>query len=151
MCMKLRSLMDRSASISSATLLAAVLTALLIYSLWPASADARSSFWISSRDSNACIISAVVQHDAEFETRLQMEHRIDNPILKMDIHTRNPSELCSLLVMAQDGIKWRPLLCVNTIRGNIYKGYLVLPRQFELGKPIELRLGQRKISVLFLK
>jgi len=143
--------MDRSTSISSATLLAAVLTALLIYSLWPASTDARSSFWISSRDSNACIISAVVQHDVEFETRLQMEHRIDNPILKMDIHTRQPSELCSLLVMAQDNIQWRPLLCVNTIRGNIYKGYLVLPRKFELSKPIELRLGQKKVSALFLK
>lgn len=114
-------------------------------------AEARSSFWISDRDKNACIVSAVVQYDPKLEARVQKENGIGNAILQMDLHTKEPQELCTMLMMKQDDRLWRPLLCVTRIRGNIYSGYLVLPPEFSLQFPIEISLGSRTIEAGFVK
>lgn len=43
---------------------------LSIPAVWtPGDAEARSSFWISARDKNACIVSAVVQYDKKLEAK----------------------------------------------------------------------------------
>jgi hypothetical protein len=117
----------------------------------PGDVEARSSFWISARDKNACIISAVVQYDTKLETRIQLENGIDNAILQMDVHTKEPQELCTMLMMQQDEHRWRPLLCVTNIRGNIYSGYLILPQEFNLASFIEISLGNRTIEAKFKK
>lgn len=114
-------------------------------------ASARSSFWISSRDKNACIVSAVVQYDTRLEEQVRKENGITNNVLQMDIHTQEPQELCSMLLMHQGPIQWRPLLCVTKIRGNIYSGYLILPEEFNLGVPIVIRLGDRTVEAKFVK
>jgi hypothetical protein len=112
---------------------------------------ARSSVWISSRDSNSCIVSAVFQYDKKFESDLRKENGIESAILRMDINTKEPAELCNMLMMVQGEVKWRPLICVQQARGNIYKGYLVLPEEFVLYKPIEIYLGDRKVDANFIK
>jgi len=117
----------------------------------PAEVEARSSFWISARDKNACIISAVVQYDTKLEARIRKENGIDNTILQMDVHTKEPQELCTMLMMRQDEQRWRPLLCVTKIRGNIYSGYLILPKEFNLASQIEISLGDRTIEAKFMK
>jgi hypothetical protein len=117
----------------------------------PGDVEARSSFWISARDKNACIISAVVQYDTKLETRIQLENGIDNAVLQMDVHTKEPQELCTMLMMQQDEHRWRPLLCVTNIRGNIYSGYLILPQEFNLASFIEISLGNRTIEAKFKK
>ena len=114
-------------------------------------AEARSSFWISSRDENACIISAVIQYDGRLEEEIRQENGIDNAVLQMDVHTKEPQELCTMLMMNQDNHRWRPLLCVTKIRGNIYSGYLILPREFDLNSDIEISLGERTIRAKFIK
>lgn len=113
--------------------------------------EARSSFWISSRDENACIVSAVIQYDGRLEAEVRKENGIDNAVLQMDVHTREPQELCTMLMMNQNEHRWRPLLCVTKIRGNIYTGYLILPREFDLKAEIEISLGERTIRAKFLK
>ncbi|UCG37974.1 MAG: hypothetical protein JSV00_07155 [bacterium] len=113
-------------------------------------AAARNSFWISSRDKNACIVSAVVQYNPRLEAQVRQENGISNAILQMDIHTKEPQELCNLLMMRQKDESWRPLLCVTQIRGNIYSGYLILPEEFRLSLPIEIRLGDRSVEANFL-
>lgn len=113
--------------------------------------EARSSFWISSRDENACIVSAVIQYDGRLEEEVRKENGIDNAVLQMDVHTREPQELCTMLMMNQNEHRWRPLLCVTKIRGNIYTGYLILPREFDLKAEIEISLGERTIRAKFLK
>ena len=117
----------------------------------PAEVEARSSFWISTRDKNACIVSAVIQYDTKLEARIQGENRIKNAILQMDINTKEPQELCTMLMMHQEGRRWRPLLCVTNIRGNIYSGYLILPEGFKLDSDIEISLGNRKVMAKFKK
>jgi hypothetical protein len=117
----------------------------------PREAEARSSFWISSRDENACIISAVIQYDVKLEEEVRQENGIDNAVLQMDVHTKEPQELCTMLMMNQNSHRWRPLLCVTKIRGNIYSGYLILPREFRLDSDIEISLGERTIRAKFLK
>lgn len=119
--------------------------------LAPPEVEARSSFWISARDMNACILSAVVQYDSKLETKIRLKNGIDNAVLKMDIHTKEPQELCTMLMMKQNNHRWRPLLCVTGIRGNIYSGYLVLPRNFSLASPLEISLGERTIEARFMK
>jgi hypothetical protein len=114
-------------------------------------AEARSSFWISSRDTNACIVSAVVQYDKKLEAQIRKDNGITNAILLMDVHTKEPHELCSMLMMQQGDSRWRPLLCVTNIRGNIYKGYLILPEEFTLTDPIAIRLGDRTVEAKFVK
>jgi len=54
-------------------------------------------------------------------------------------------------MMHQSGRRWRPLLCVTNIRGNIYSGYLILPREFDLASPVEISLGERTIEAKFMK
>jgi len=117
----------------------------------PGEAEARSSFWISARDKNACIISAVVQYDTKLETRIRQENGVENAILKMDVNTKEPQELCTMLMMQQNGHRWRPLLCVTKVRGNIYSGYLILPQEFNLASEIEISLGNRTIEAKFMK
>jgi hypothetical protein len=117
----------------------------------PGKAKARSSFWISTRDKNACIVSAVIQYDLKLEKKIQQENRINNAVLMMDINTKEPQELCTMLMMHQGDHRWRPLLCVTKVRGNIYSGYLVLPQDFNLASPIEISLGERTIEAKFMK
>ena len=117
----------------------------------PGEVEARSSFWISSRDSNACIVSAVVQYDVKLEAKVRQENGIDNSILQMDVNTKEPQELCTMLMMNQNDHRWRPLLCVTKIRGNIYSGYLILPHEFRLDSDIEISLGSRTIQARFVK
>ena len=117
----------------------------------PGEVEARSSFWISSRDSNACIVSAVVQYDVKLEAKVRQENGIDNSILQMDVNTKEPQELCTMLMMNQNDHRWRPLLCVTKIRGNIYSGYLILPHEFRLDSDIEISLGSRTIQARFMK
>jgi hypothetical protein len=113
--------------------------------------EARSSFWISARDKNACIVSAVVQYDKKLAARVRQENGIDNAVLKMDVNTKEPQELCTMLMMQQGEHRWRPLLCVIKFRGNIYSGYLILPQEFNLAFPIEISLGDRTIEATFMK
>jgi hypothetical protein len=130
-----------------------IVTFVLTFSaVWiPGEVEARSSFWISARDKNACIISAVVQYDTELEARIRQENGVDNAILQMDVHTKEPQELCTMLMMQQAAHRWRPLLCVTNIRGNIYSGYLILPQEFTLASPVEISLGDRTIEAKFMK
>lgn len=128
-----------------------ILTAALLVAGWHQQVQARSSFWISSRDTNACIVSAVVQYDKKLEAQIREDNGITNVVLKMDIHTKEPQELCSMLMLHQGETSWRPLLCVTNIRGNIYKGYLILPEAFTLVDPIMVRLGDRSVEAKFLK
>lgn len=118
---------------------------------WTGAASARSSVWISSRDSNACIVSAVFQYDKKFEANIQKENSMSNAVLRMDINTREPAELCSTLMMVQGENRWRPLICVKQARGAIYKGYLVLPEEFVLYRPIEIYLGDRRVDANFIQ
>jgi len=117
----------------------------------PGEVEARSSFWISARDKNACIVSAVIQYDKKLEAQVRRENGIDNAILQMDVNTKEPQELCSMLMMRQDEHRWRPLLCVTNIRGNIYSGHLILPIEFTLSSQIEISLGDRAIKAKFMK
>ena len=130
-----------------------ITTFILTFSaVWtPGEVEARSSFWISARDKNACIVSAVVQYDTKLEARVRKENGIDNAILQMDVHTKEPQELCTMLMMQQDEHRWRPLLCVTNIRGNIYSGYLILPQEFKLDSDIVISLGNRTIEAKFMK
>ncbi|MDF1535862.1 MAG: hypothetical protein P1S46_05080 [bacterium] len=130
---------------------ALLIAVLFLLTVWPHQLQARSSFWISSRDTNACIVSAVVQYDEKLEAQVREENGITNVILQMDINTKEPQELCSMLMMDQGENRWRPLLCVTNIRGNIYKGYLILPEEFTLANPIQIRLGDRTVEAKFLK
>jgi hypothetical protein len=117
----------------------------------PGEVKARSSFWISARDTNACIVSAVIQYDTKLEDRIRRENGVGNAVLQMDIHTQEPQELCTMLLMQQGDHRWRPLLCVTNIRGNIYSGYLILPPEFTLASPLEISLGERTIEAKFKK
>ena len=117
----------------------------------PGEVKARSSFWISARDTNACIVSAVIQYDTKLEDRIRRENGVGNAVLQMDIHTQEPQELCTMLLMQQGDHRWRPLLCVTNIRGNIYSGYLILPSEFTLASPLEISLGERTIEAKFKK
>jgi hypothetical protein len=128
-----------------------ILLATLTVAGWPKGIDARSSFWISSRDTKACIVSAVVQYNKKLEAQIREDNGITNVVLQMDIHTKEPQELCSMLMMHQGDARWRPLLCVTKIRGNIYKGYLILPQEFTLADPIQVQLGDRTVEAKFLK
>ncbi len=128
-----------------------ILAVILVLAAAPRPAEARSSFWISSRDTNACIVSAVVQYDKKLEAQIREDNGITNVILQMDVHTKEPQELCSMLMMYQGDNRWRPLLCVTNIRGNIYKGYLILPEEFTLADPIAIRLGDRTVEARFIK
>ncbi len=110
---------------------------------------ARSSFWISSRDKSSCIVSAVFQYEKKTEARIQQEREIENSIIMMDIHTKDPRELCNMLTLKQGEHMWRPLLCVTEVRGNIYKGHIILPEEFSLNQPISISLGQRSIEAKF--
>jgi len=110
---------------------------------------ARSSFWISSRDKSSCIVSAVFQYEKKTEARIQQEREIENSIIMMDIHTKDPRELCNMLTLKQGEHMWRPLLCVTEVRGNIYKGHIILPEEFSLDQPISISLGQRSIEAKF--
>jgi hypothetical protein len=128
-----------------------ILTMAIVVTGWPSQAKARSSFWISSRDTKACIVSAVVQYDKKLEAQIREDNGITNVVLQMDVHTKEPQELCSMLMMHQGDTRWRPLLCVTNIRGNIYKGYLILPLEFTLVDPIMVQLGNRSVEAKFLK
>jgi hypothetical protein len=128
-----------------------ILAVILLLAAAPRPVEARSSFWISSRDTNACIVSAVIQYDKKLEARIREDNGITNVILRMDVHTKEPHELCSMLMMQQGDSRWRPLLCVTSIRGNIYKGYLILPEEFTLADPIAIRLGARTVEAKFVK
>jgi hypothetical protein len=130
-----------------------VITFILIFpAIWPTGeVEARSSFWISARDKNACIVSAVVQYDKNLEARIRQENGIDNAVLQMDVNTKEPQELCTMLMMQQNEHRWRPLLCVTNLRGNIYSGHLILPREFNLASPLEISLGDRTIEATFMK
>ena len=110
---------------------------------------ARSSFWISARDKSSCIVSAVFQYEKKVEARIQKEREIENSIIMMDIHTKDPRELCNMLTLRQGEFMWRPLLCVTEVRGNIYKGHIILPEGFSLDQPISISLGQRSIEAKF--
>ncbi len=125
------------------------LAVLLLVMVWLTPAEARSSFWVSARDASSCIVSAVFQYERKFEERIHGECGITNPVILMDIHTREPRELCNMLVMRQGQTAWRPLLCVTEIRGNIYKGHLILPEDFALDRPIQITLGDRTIDARF--
>lgn len=125
---------------------------LIFNAAWiPGKVEARSSFWISARDKNACIVSAVIQYDTNLEARIRAENGISNPVLQMDVHTKEPQELCTMLMMNQNSHRWRPLLCVTQVRGNIYSGYLILPPEFTLEADIEISLGERAIKTKFMK
>lgn len=128
-----------------------VLSLAFLATLHQGKAEARSSFWISTRDRNACIVSAVVQYNVKLEARVRQDNGIGNAILQMDLHTQEPQELCTMLLMKQGRHQWRPLLCVTTVRGNIYSGYLVLPPEFTLQFPVEINLGGRTIEAEFVK
>ena len=128
-----------------------ILVVALLLAGWLQQVQARSSFWISSRDTKACIVSAVVQYDKKLEAQIREDNGITNVVLKMDVHTKEPHELCSMLMMHQGETRWRPLLCVTNIRGNIYKGYLILPEAFTLIDPIMVQLGDRSVEAKFLK
>lgn len=128
-----------------------ILTFTILVTCLPPQVQARSSFWISSRDTKACIVSAVVQYDKKLEAQIREENGITNVVLQMDIHTKEPHELCTMLMMHQGDTRWRPLLCVTKIRGNIYKGYLILPEAFTLADPIQVQLGDRSVEAKFLK
>ena len=132
----------------SRTLAALILAFLLIVGA-AASSFARSSFWISARDKSSCIVSAVFQYEKKTEVRIQQEREIENPVIMMDIHTKDPRELCSMLTLRQGEHMWRPLLCVTEVRGNIYKGHIILPEEFSLEQPISISLGQRTIEAKF--
>ena len=139
--------MPRNATLSN-TLVALILTLLLMMGT-TISTFARSSFWISTRDKSSCIVSAVFQYEKMAETRIQQEQEINNAIIMMDIHTKDPRELCNLLILKQGEYLWRPLLCVTEVRGNIYKGHIILPEEFSLDKPLSISLGQRTIEAKF--
>jgi hypothetical protein len=126
-----------------------ILTSPIVWT--PGEVEARSSFWISARDKNACIVSAVVQYDEKLEARVRQENGIDNAVLHMDVNTKEPQELCTMLMMQQNGHRWRPLLCVTNLRGNIYSGHLILPPEFNLASPLEISLGTRTIEATFMK
>jgi len=93
----------------------------------------------------------VVQYDKKLEARVRQENGIDNAILQMDVNTKEPQELCTMLMMQQEEHRWRPLLCVTKIRGNIYSGHLILPQEFNLTSPLEISLGGRTIEATFMK
>lgn len=128
---------------------AAALAALFLGAALVGPTQARSSFWISSRDESSCIVSAVFQYERKFEERIRSERGISNPIIMMDVHTKDPRELCNMLTLRQGEFLWRPLLCVTEVRGNIYKGHLILPEEFSLERPIKISLGDRTIEASF--
>lgn len=134
--------------ILSTAFVSLVLTFFLVASTVVTS-SARSSFWISARDKSSCIVSAVFQYEKKTEARIQQEREIKNPIIMMDIHTKDPRELCNMLTLRQGDFMWRPLLCVTEVRGNIYKGHIILPEEFNLDLPISISLGQRTIEARF--
>ena len=139
-------------SVSSPTWFLIITFILTFPALWQAGeVEARSSFWISARDKNACIVSAVVQYDEKLEARVRQENGIDNAVLRMDVNTKEPQELCTMLMMQQNEHRWRPLLCVTNLRGNIYSGHLILPQEFNLASPLEISLGDRTIEATFMK
>lgn len=133
------------------TLLLALFLLPALTAVVPARVEGRSSIWISSRDQNSCIVSAVFQYDEKMESELRRQNDITNAVLQIDIHTRDPAELCKMLVMAQGPNTWMPLVCLTGVRGNIYSGYLILPEEFDLGKDIEIRLGDRTVSARFVQ
>ena len=142
----------RGSSVQRSTWFLILTLILTFFAAWsPAELEARSSFWISARDQNACIVSAVVQYDRKLESRIRLENGIGNSILQMDVHTKAPQELCTMLMLEQKEHRWRPLLCVTTIRGNIYSGYLVLPEEFNLSSGIKISLGERTVEARFMK
>lgn len=129
--------------------LSLIIAPILPWLLGAPPAQARNSYWISTRDQSSCIVSAVFQYEPRFESRVRQERKIANSIILMDIHTKDPRELCNLLTLRQGQFQWRPLMCVTEVRGNIYRGHLILPEEFILDRPIEITLGDRVIEARF--
>jgi hypothetical protein len=118
------------------------------------SALAVNSYWISTKDESACIVSAVVQNDRQEEMRIRNTNGLTEAILVMDLHMRNPEDLCRLLVFRNTTlngtvIEWKPMLCVTEKRENIYHGYVVMPPEFNFNQPLVITLGDRTINASF--
>jgi hypothetical protein len=118
------------------------------------SALAVNSYWISTKDESACIVSAVVQYDRQEEMRIRNSNGLNEPILVMDLHMRNPEDLCRLLVFRNKALngamlEWKPMLCVTEKRENIYHGYVVMPPEFNFNQPLIITLGDRTINAVF--
>jgi hypothetical protein len=133
--------------VALATILLAVLVA-------ASGARAANSYWVSTKDESSCIVSAVVQYDREQELAIRKANGLTETILIMDLHMRNPEDLCRLLVFSQEGIDgrrvdWKPMLCVTDKRENIYHGYVVMPPDFNFNKPLLVTLGDRTVTATF--
>ncbi len=121
---------------------------------WIPLAHAANSYWVSTKDESSCIVSAVVQYDREEENKIRKANGLTETILIMDLHMRNPEDLCRLLVFSQEGIDgrkvdWKPMLCVTDKRQNIYHGYVVMPPDFNFNKPLIVTLGDRTVTATF--
>jgi len=118
------------------------------------SAFAANSYWVSTKDESSCIVSAVVQYDREEEKKVRKANGLTETILVMDLHMRNPEDLCRLLVFRQEGgvagpLVWKPMLCVTEKRENIYHGYVVMPAEFSFNLPLTIVLGDRSVHAKF--
>lgn len=115
---------------------------------------AANSYWVSTKDESSCIVSAVVQYDREEEKKVRKANGLTESILVMDLHMRNPEDLCRLLVFRQEGavsgpLVWKPMLCVTEKRENIYHGYVVMPPEFSFNLPLTIVLGDRSVNAKF--